>query len=53
MISKDLKELIEMCLTDGILEDHEKAAIIRRAEREGADLEEVQIYLNSECKNEI
>lgn len=50
MISQDLKELIDLCLTDGILEDHEKSAIIRRAEREGADLDEVQIYLNSEMQ---
>ena len=47
MFSKELENLIQATLEDGILEDNEKAALVKRAEREGVDLAELEIYINS------
>ena len=47
MFSKELENLIQATLEDGILEDNEKAALIKRAQREGVDLDELEIYINS------
>lgn len=47
MFSKELENLIQATLEDGVLEDHEKAALIKRAEREGVDIAELEIYINS------
>ena len=47
MFSKELENLIQATLEDGRLEDNEKAALVRRAEREGVDLAELEIYINS------
>ena len=47
MFSKELEALIQATLEDGILEDNEKAALVKRAEREGVDLNELEIYINS------
>lgn len=47
MFSKELENLIQATLEDGVLEEHEKAAIIKRAEREGVDIAELEIYINS------
>ena len=47
MFSKELENLIQATLEDGVLEDNEKAALIKRAQREGVDLDELEIYISS------
>lgn len=47
MFSKELENLIQATLEDGTLEDNEKAALVKRAEKEGVDLAELEIYINS------
>ena len=47
MFSKELEELIRVTLEDGIIEEHERAALHKRAQAEGADLAELDIYVNS------
>jgi len=47
MFSKELENLIQATLEDGILEDYEKAALQKRAQTEGVDLTELEIYINS------
>ena len=53
MFSKELEALVEATLADGILEDNEKAALIKRAEKEGVDLDELEIYINSIMQKRI
>ncbi len=47
MFSKELENLIQATLEDGVLEENEKAALVKRAQREGVDLDELEIYINS------
>lgn len=47
MFSKELENLIQATLEDGILEDYEKAALVKRAEAEGVDLAELEIYIST------
>lgn len=47
MFSKELEALIQATLEDGILEDNEKAALVKRAQKEGVDLDELEIYIKS------
>lgn len=47
MFSKELENLIQATLEDGILEGNEKAALVKRAQAEGVDLAELEIYINS------
>ncbi|MBQ9558522.1 MAG: hypothetical protein IJV08_00860 [Bacteroidaceae bacterium] len=47
MFSKELENLIEATLMDGRLEENEKAALVKRAQREGVDLDELEIYIQS------
>lgn len=47
MFSPELENLIQATLEDGMLEDYEKAALVKRAQAEGADLAELEIYINS------
>ena len=47
MFSKELENLIQATLEDGVLEDNEKAALVKRAQKEGVDLDELEIYINS------
>ena len=47
MFSKELENLIEATLMDGVLEENEKAALVKRAQREGVDLDELEIYIQS------
>ncbi len=47
MFSKELENLIQATLEDGVLEDFEKAALVKRAQAEGVDLAELEIYINS------
>lgn len=47
MFSQELENLIQATLEDGILEDYEKAALAKRAQAEGVDLSELEIYINS------
>lgn len=47
MFSKELENLIQASLEDRKLEDYEKAALVKRAQAEGVDLAELEIYINS------
>lgn len=47
MFSKEMENLIQATLEDGKLEENEKAALIKRAKKEGIDLDELEIYINS------
>lgn len=47
MFSKELENLINATLEDGVLEEYEKAALVKRAQAEGVDLTELEIYINS------
>ena len=47
MFSKELESLIQATLEDGVLEDNEKAALVKRAQKEGVDLDELEIYIKS------
>ncbi len=47
MFSKELENLIQATLEDGVLEEYEKAALVKRATAEGVDLAELEIYINS------
>lgn len=47
MFSKELENLIQATLEDGMLEEYEKAALVKRAQQEGVDLAELEIYINS------
>lgn len=47
MFSPELENLIQATLEDGVLEDYEKAALVKRAQAEGVDLTELEIYINS------
>ena len=47
MFSQELENLIQATLEDGTLEDYEKAALVKRAQAEGVDLAELEIYINS------
>ena len=46
MYSKDLEQLIDAALADGIITDKERAVIKKRAEKEGIDLDEIDVYLD-------
>ena len=50
MFSKELEELIEATLQDGILEEHEKQALLKRALLEGVDIAELVISINSKLQ---
>lgn len=47
MFSERLENLIKACIQDGVLTDQEKQAILKRAESEGEDINEVDIYIQS------
>lgn len=47
MFSQELENLILATLEDGVIEDYEKAALVKRAQDEGVDLTELEIYINS------
>lgn len=47
MFSKEMEALIQATLEDGKLEENEKAALVKRASKEGIDLDELEIYINS------
>ena len=47
MFSQELEDLIQATLEDGTLEDYEKSALVKRAQAEGVDLTELEIYINS------
>lgn len=47
MFSERLENLIRAALQDGVLTDQEKASIVKRAQIEGEDIDEVEIYIQS------
>lgn len=53
MFSQELENLIDATLQDGILEEQEKQALIKRALIEGVDIAELDIYINSKLQKRI
>ncbi|MDO4956336.1 MAG: zinc ribbon domain-containing protein [Bacteroidales bacterium] len=53
MYSLELENLIEASLADGVLDENEKIALIKRAQKEGVDLAELEIYINSILQKRI
>jgi len=47
MYSEKLEKLIEMSLLDGVLTEKEKSVLFKKAEAEGIDLDEFEIYLDA------
>lgn len=47
MFSKEMEALIEAALQDGVLTDQEKSALVKRAQKEGIDIDELDIYIQS------
>ena len=47
MFSKEMEALIEATLQDGMLTDQEKAVLVKRAQKEGIDVEELDVYIQS------
>lgn len=47
MFSKEMEALIEATLEDGVLTDQEKAVLVRRAQKEGIDVDELDVYIQS------
>ena len=50
MYSKELETLIEAAIEDGTIDETAQAVLIKRAEREGVDINELTIYVNSLLK---
>jgi len=49
-MTKELEDLIKATLEDGKLEEYEKEALVKRAQKEGMDLVELEIYINAELQ---
>ncbi len=47
MFSKEMEALIAASIEDGILTDQEKRVLVKRAEKEGIDLDELDVYIQS------
>lgn len=47
MFSKEMEALIEATLQDGVITDQEKAVLIKRAQKEGIDIDELDVYIQS------
>ena len=47
MFSKEMEELINATLEDGVITDQEKAVLIKRAQKEGIDVDELDVYIQS------
>ena len=46
MLSKELEEIVEAALADGVLTDKERAVLHKRAQAEGVDPDELDIVLD-------
>ena len=46
MFSKELENLIKVTLADGVLTDKEKSVLIKRAQKEGVDIDELASMKN-------
>ena len=46
MYSKELEEIIDAALADGVLTDKERMVLHKRAQIEGVDLDELDIVLD-------
>lgn len=47
MFSKEMEALIAASIEDGILTEQEKRVLVKRAEKEGIDLDELEVYIQS------
>ncbi|MCQ2094551.1 MAG: YARHG domain-containing protein [Bacteroidaceae bacterium] len=46
MYSKELEELIEAAIADGVINEHEQSILFRKAQQEGVDLNELALIVN-------
>ena len=53
MFSKELEDLINYSLLDGEIDKKEKKVIYKKAEEEGVDFDELEIYLNSKIYGQL
>ena len=51
MFSEELKQLIEAAVTDSKVTEKEMKVIARRAEAEGVDMDELEIYIDSRIQS--
>ena len=47
MFSEELKELIQIALTDGVIDEQERATLTKKAAKEGIDEDELEIYIKA------
>lgn len=47
MFSKEMEALIAASIEDGILTEQEKRVLVKRAEKEGIDFDELEVYIQS------
>ena len=45
MFSPELEKLIEITLADGVLTDQEKSVLIKKAQAEGVDIDQLDVYI--------
>ena len=50
MYSEELETLIEAAIEDGSIDEAAQSVLIKRAEREGVDVDELCVYVNSKIK---
>lgn len=48
MIPQELDELIKIYLTDGIISPKERAVILKKAEKMGLDVDEIELYIDAQ-----
>ncbi|GEM_PF-3697527 len=51
MYSKELNELIDVVLADGVITDKERAVIHKRAQSEGIDPDEIDVFLDGRIES--
>lgn len=47
MFSEQLRDLVDLAIVDGQISDNERQTLLRRAAKEGADADELEVYINS------
>ena len=47
MFTKEMEALIEATIQDGVLTDQEKSVLVKRAQKEGIDVDELDVYIQS------
>lgn len=50
MFSEDMEKLIDLVIEDGMITDQKKLVLVKRAQKEGIDIDELEIYLQVRLK---